>query len=126
MKGIFDFIFGGDTYEIMAKGGFAGGFLGALRLSGTTLEKLIHFFGGLFSAVFLGPIIIELLNLFLKKMWQVEVNSIAVVGGVGFTVGLLGVDGLYKLWEKMKLAQVLRKFLFFWLTNKENENGKAE
>ena len=126
MKGLIELLFGGDTYEIMAKGGLAGGALGALKLTGTSLEKLIHLMGGLFSSVFLGPIIFELTNHLLSKIWKVELSNHAIVMGIGFLVGYLGVDGLFKLWEKWKLASLLRKVLFFLLTNKENENKNGE
>ncbi len=122
MRSMFDLIFGGDVYEILAKGGLAGSAVGALKLSGTTADKLVQLIIGILTAVFLSPVLIDIVNIIMMKVWAVKIEGSSAISATGFIVGYLGVDGLSRMWERLRMAQIIRKFFLYWLTNKKNEN----
>lgn len=122
MKSIFEIILGGDTYEILSKGGLAGSAVGALRLNGTATDKLVKLTIGILTAVFIGPLLIDVVNTVTLKFWSFKIEGSSGIGATGFIVGYLGVDGLSRIWGELKLSQLIRKFLLFWLTNKKNGN----
>lgn len=117
MKSFFDFLFGENIQEVLAKAGFAGAVVGAIGLKNVKIaERLFHVIVGFFTAIFLVPFLIDLINIIALKFWDIKISeSPAIIAGTGFLVGRLGIAGLEKLWISLKLNDFLRRFLLFLL-----------
>ena len=117
MKGFFDALFGENNMEVLAKAGFAGAVVGAIGLKNVKIaERLFHVVIGFFTAIFLVPFLIDLINIIALKSWGAKITeSPAIIAGIGFLVGRLGIVGLEKLWVSLRLNDFLRRFLLFLL-----------
>ena len=119
MKGFFDIFFGEETNEVIAKAGFFGAFVGALLLKSTnTLEKSVHFLIGIFTAIFLGPIIYDSSLFLIKKYIDIPINGPSFAAAIGFVVGRLGIKGLEKVWVNLELNEFFKKLLLLLLKKK--------
>jgi hypothetical protein len=117
MKNLFDILFGEDIYEVLAKAGFAGSVVGAIGLKDVKIaERIFHIVVGFFTAIFLVPLLMDVVNFAIIKYWGVGFTaSPAIIAGIGFLVGRLGIVGLEGLWIGLKLSSFIRKLLLTFL-----------